>query len=152
ELEEHIMDRVADRAGEHATDYPISEAIEESGVEERAEEGYEGEDAAAADEAQERAEREIEGNGHAAMRAQSGTAGYQQRAQRPGLDRRRGGFRRGGRFAGRRREHSRPQLQIAELLKEGQEILVQIAKEPMGKKGARITSHIALPGRFLVYM
>src|SRR5437660_18969 len=33
-----------------------------------------------------------------------------------------------------------------------QEILVQIAKEPIGKKGARITSHIALPGRFLVYM
>jgi ribonuclease G len=41
---------------------------------------------------------------------------------------------------------------ISELLKEGQEILVQIAKEPIGKKGARITSHIALPGRFLVYM
>ncbi len=38
------------------------------------------------------------------------------------------------------------------MLKEGQEILVQIAKEPIGKKGARITSHIALPGRFLVYM
>jgi Rne/Rng family ribonuclease len=37
-------------------------------------------------------------------------------------------------------------------VQEGQEILVQIAKEPMGKKGARITSHIALPGRFLVYM
>jgi ribonuclease G len=38
------------------------------------------------------------------------------------------------------------------LLREGQEILVQIAKEPIAKKGARITSHIALPGRFLVYM
>ncbi len=37
-------------------------------------------------------------------------------------------------------------------MKEGQEILVQIAKEPIAKKGARITSHIALPGRFLVYM
>ena len=34
----------------------------------------------------------------------------------------------------------------------GQEIIVQIAKEPLGKKGARITSHVALPGRFLVYM
>src|SRR5207248_2544832 len=32
------------------------------------------------------------------------------------------------------------------------EIIVQIAKEPLGQKGARITSHIALPGRFLVYM
>ncbi len=41
---------------------------------------------------------------------------------------------------------------ITELLREGQEILVQIAKEPIAKKGARITSHIALPGRFLVYM
>ncbi len=41
---------------------------------------------------------------------------------------------------------------ISELLKEGQEVLVQIAKEPMAKKGARITSHIALPGRFLVFM
>ncbi len=42
--------------------------------------------------------------------------------------------------------------QIGELLKEGQEILVQIAKEPIGRKGARITSHLALPGRYLVYM
>ena len=41
---------------------------------------------------------------------------------------------------------------ITELLKEGQEILVQIAKEPLGQKGARITSHIALPGRYCVYM
>jgi Rne/Rng family ribonuclease len=42
--------------------------------------------------------------------------------------------------------------QISQLLKEGQEILVQIAKEPLGTKGARITSHIALPGRYLVFM
>ncbi|HUO31505.1 MAG TPA: Rne/Rng family ribonuclease [Bryobacteraceae bacterium] len=41
---------------------------------------------------------------------------------------------------------------ITDLLREGQEIIVQIAKEPLGQKGARITSHIALPGRFLVYM
>ena len=41
---------------------------------------------------------------------------------------------------------------ISELLKQGQEILVQIAKEPIARKGARITSHIALPGRFLVFM
>jgi ribonuclease G len=61
---------------------------------------------------------------------------------------------------GRRPQHGRghhrpqprrPQL-IADLLKQGQEIIVQIAKEPLGKKGARITSHIALPGRHLVYM
>ncbi|MBI5682325.1 MAG: Rne/Rng family ribonuclease [Deltaproteobacteria bacterium] len=43
-------------------------------------------------------------------------------------------------------------LPIQDILKEGQEILVQIAKEPMGEKGARITSHISLPGRQLVLM
>jgi Rne/Rng family ribonuclease len=48
--------------------------------------------------------------------------------------------------------HDRKQPAITDLLREGQEILVQIAKEPIAKKGARITSHIALPGRFLVYM
>ena len=55
---------------------------------------------------------------------------------------------------GRRRSqrHDRGQPAITDLLREGQEILVQIAKEPIAKKGARITSHIALPGRFLVYM
>lgn len=41
---------------------------------------------------------------------------------------------------------------IGDLLKEGQEILVQVAKEPIGRKGARITSHIVFPGRFLVFM
>ncbi len=51
------------------------------------------------------------------------------------------------------RERERPPLpSISELLREGQEIIVQIAKEPLGQKGARITSHIALPGRFVVYM
>ncbi len=45
-----------------------------------------------------------------------------------------------------------PMPSITELLKEGQEIIVQIAKEPLGQKGARITSHIALPGRYVVYM
>src|SRR5207237_6865305 len=48
--------------------------------------------------------------------------------------------------------HDRVQPTITDLLREGQEILVQIAKEPIAKKGARITSHIAMPGRFLVYM
>ncbi len=53
----------------------------------------------------------------------------------------------------RDREEARPVVpSIADLLKAGQEIIVQIAKEPLGQKGARITSHIALPGRFLVYM
>ena len=41
---------------------------------------------------------------------------------------------------------------ISDLLKAGQEIIVQIAKEPLGQKGARITSHVALPGRYVVFM
>jgi Rne/Rng family ribonuclease len=88
----------------------------------------------------------------AEVRAPAGTAGYTQRAPRPrpGFDRQRGGRRGGGRRFPRRESHEVPK--ISDLLKEGQEILVQIAKEPIGKKGARITSHIALPGRFLVYM
>jgi len=113
------------------------------------------------EEAQEEAEAlldaEARGNGavdaRAEVRAPAGTAGYQQRAPRPGWDRRRG--RRGGggrRFRSRRDFQAQAAPLISDLLREGQEILVQIAKEPIGKKGARITSHIALPGRFLVYM
>ncbi|MEK6716070.1 MAG: Rne/Rng family ribonuclease [candidate division NC10 bacterium] len=41
---------------------------------------------------------------------------------------------------------------IEELIQEGQEVLVQVAREPLGTKGARITSHTTLPGRYLVYM
>jgi ribonuclease G len=41
---------------------------------------------------------------------------------------------------------------IQDLLKEGQEVIVQVAKDPIGTKGARITSHISLPGRHLVFM
>lgn len=54
--------------------------------------------------------------------------------------------------SGRPDRGDRRQPTISDLLREGQEVLVQIAKEPIAKKGARITSHIALPGRFLVYM
>jgi len=45
-----------------------------------------------------------------------------------------------------------PMHPIEELLQEGQELLVQVSKEPIGTKGARITSHISLPGRHLVYI
>lgn len=41
---------------------------------------------------------------------------------------------------------------IQDILKEGREILVQAAKEPIGTKGARLTSFVSLPGRYLVYM
>src|SRR5687768_7923547 len=46
----------------------------------------------------------------------------------------------------------RPETSISDLLREGQEIVVQVSKDTIAGKGARITSHITLPGRFLVYM
>jgi ribonuclease G len=52
----------------------------------------------------------------------------------------------------RQRERTPPTAKIEDLLKEGQEVVVQVVKEPLGTKGARITSHLSLPGRFLVYM
>ncbi len=123
-------------------------------VDEAAEEEAELEEAQA--EAEALLDAEARGNGTADVRvevsAPASTVPYTQRAQRPAYDRqRRGGFRGGRGRRGPRRENT-PTQQITDLLKEGQEILVQIAKEPIGKKGARITSHIALPGRFLVYM
>ncbi|MBI4515829.1 MAG: ribonuclease E/G [Deltaproteobacteria bacterium] len=45
-----------------------------------------------------------------------------------------------------------PRAPIETLLKKGQEIIVQVANGPIGTKGARVTSHIAIPGRHLVYM
>jgi len=76
------------------------------------------------------------------------------RPDRRGGDRGRQRFERRGPGGRHDRGHfapRRPQL-ISEMLKPGEEIVIQIAKEPLGKKGARITSHVALPGRFLVYM
>jgi len=95
------------------------------------------------------AETQPSGDGHAPQR--------RDRTDRGGRGRRGRGDRAGHR-PGDRRGQSRRSAQtsdlpiISDLLKPGQEILVQIAKEPIAKKGARITSHIALPGRFLVFM
>jgi len=130
---------------------PVAAEAEEE-VDEAAEEEAELDEAQA--EAEAALDAEARGDGtvdaRVEVRAPAATAGYTQRAQRPGFDRRGGRGRRGGRRFQRREPQNIPQ--ITDLLKEGQEILVQIAKEPIGKKGARITSHIALPGRFLVYM
>jgi ribonuclease G len=52
----------------------------------------------------------------------------------------------------RDRDRDRPDAKIEDLLKEGQDILVQVVKEPLGTKGARLTSHVTMPGRFLVFM
>jgi ribonuclease G len=58
-----------------------------------------------------------------------------------------------GAARGRRRsQEAHADVKIEELLHEGQEVIVQVAKEPLGTKGARLTSHVTIPGRFLVFM
>lgn len=52
----------------------------------------------------------------------------------------------------RRPKSQRSDRYIENVLQEGKDILVQVEKEPMGSKGARLTSHLSLPGRYLVYM
>jgi ribonuclease G len=47
---------------------------------------------------------------------------------------------------------TRPVAPIEERLQKGEDIIVQISKEPIGSKGARVTSNISLPGRYLVYL
>ena len=78
--------------------------------------------------------------------AQAGSSSGSQRRDRPSNP----GGRRDSR-SDRDREKG-PEPKIEELLKEGQEIIVQVAKEPLGTKGARLTSHATMPGRFLVFM
>jgi ribonuclease G len=51
-----------------------------------------------------------------------------------------------------RRDRDKAQPKIEDLLHEGQEIIVQVVKEPLGTKGARLTSHVTMAGRFLVFM
>jgi Rne/Rng family ribonuclease len=69
-----------------------------------------------------------------------------------GFARRRGAATRRKRYTAARHTHRAEHQSIDDMLREGQEVLVQVAKEPIAKKGARVTSHIALPGRYLVYM
>jgi ribonuclease G len=86
------------------------------------------------------------------------TRGNPSRAdQGPRRDHRRHGRSSGGRHQrggrdGRRSKPSRPRLNIQDVVREGQDIVVQVAKEPMGTKGARLTCHISLPGRHVVLM
>jgi ribonuclease G len=112
---------------------------------------------AAVDEAEEEeeepaaAEGQPAGDGHPPQRRERGGRGRRGRGERG--DRGDRGHRPGDRRGQSRRSAQTSDLPIiSDLLKPGQEILVQIAKEPIAKKGARITSHIALPGRFLVFM
>jgi ribonuclease G len=89
-----------------------------------------------------------EPNGNTTAKANGNRSDSEVRGPRGRRDERAGGQGRSDR--GDSREV--PEQRIEELLKEGQEILVQVAKEPLGTKGARLTSHVTLPGRFLVFM
>ena len=84
----------------------------------------------------------VPGSGDAEGKLSQNPAQTQAQSQQTGQSRR----------SDRRREQAAPTSKIEDLLKEGQEVVVQVVKEPLGTKGARITSHISLPGRFLVYM
>jgi ribonuclease G len=79
----------------------------------------------------------------------SGANGAEGAASSAPPERRRG---RDGRGRDRDEKDRGPEPKIEELLKEGQDIIVQVAKEPLGTKGARLTCHVTLPGRFLVFM
>ena len=89
--------------------------------------------------------------GEAAREARDG----RERGRRENRDRNRGDRdrdRNGHRRNGREERRPKDAKNIQDLLKEGQEVIVQVAKDPIGTKGARITSHISLPGRHLVFM
>jgi Rne/Rng family ribonuclease len=172
ELEEEVLDRDAQmleavqmgaeareddavrrrmQAGESMVD---EVELAEPGAEEAEDEEGEFEETEEVDEAEVEAGGFEEGSSdRAELRAPgAGPQRGERRPRGPEFDRNQRRGRRGGRRMRSRNNIQRSMPQITDLLKEGQEILVQIAKEPMGKKGARITSHIALPGRFLVYM
>jgi Rne/Rng family ribonuclease len=169
EMEEETLDQAA-TIGEGMRDVHIDQRLgysqpTEAGEEEEEgdeletgfAEGEEGEDLESEEGDEEDSEEHAtEAGGEPVAGGESPAPGRREGGRR--FDRRGG---RGGRQQGggpRRHSGRRPNMQtsdlpiISELLKQGQEILVQIAKEPIARKGARITSHIALPGRFLVFM
>ena len=171
ELEEEVLGQSGEQMVPMGNE--LMEAVRDAHVNEQATGKYEAEgldpeeldeveDAFGHGEGEEDSEGEEEEGGEQAEELEGASAehgqaaaGSPQRSERRPQDRR--GGRRGGppgrRMRGKPRHQSARQMPaISDLLKEGQEILVQIAKEPIAKKGARITSHIALPGRYLVYM
>jgi len=113
-------------------------------------------DVVAASEEFDRLETEDEEDGGSAVGGDSSSGGIRSAhaVRRPGADGAASGGGLGGppSRGGRRDREKGPEPKIEELLKEGQEIVVQVAKEPIGTKGARLTSHATMPGRFLVFM
>ena len=128
----------------------VAPGVEENSKEENIEQ--EGIEVDRLDLGDETAATSVEGEADAASpAAAAGEAGAAPGTKRRRSRRRR---RRGGKAHKRRpRVHEqRSRLPIEQQLHRNQEIIVQIAKEPMGTKGARLTSSISLPGRHLVYM
>ena len=163
DLEEETLDH-AGELGEMVRDSHLNQRLSsEPGLDEAEEEDLEaGEENGDEDEDEEDDEEEGFKADKAVEQGSEPVAAVEPARPRRGGDR---GDRKGGRRGDRRgdrrgghpgaRRHSAQTMDlpiISDLLKQGQEILVQIAKEPIAKKGARITSHIALPGRFLVFM
>ncbi len=153
-LEEHDLDEYEEetlqtqiRSGD------LGELLQEAHLDHRIQMDFD--DKGIEEDEEDTAEAEEEEGEPVAAEGQPAAEGQQQHRDRGGRGRRgRGGNRQGGERRGpsRRTAQTSDLPIISDLLKPGQEILVQIAKEPIAKKGARITSHIALPGRFLVFM
>ena len=83
---------------------------------------------------------------------QAGNGGQQGGGGKGGGDRRGRRGRRGGRDRGADRRPRGPRPTIDQLLKKGQEVVVQITKEGIGSKGPTLTTYVSLPGRCLVLM
>ncbi len=162
DLEEETLDH-AGELGEMVRDSHLDQRVSSgAGLEDAEEEDLEaGEEDGDEEEEEEEAEEGVKTEAVEVEHGSQPAAVQPARPRRDGDRGERGRGRRGDRRGDRRgghpgaRRHSAQTMDlpiISDLLKQGQEILVQIAKEPIAKKGARITSHIALPGRFLVFM
>jgi len=162
EFDENDEDYDFSRIGAHADDADIDELHEETVVSSSAiSQPVRGNQSAGRNSAE-----VLDENGFARVARPVRSSGRDRNGRRDGRGSERGADRGGDRNvnrsggdrsrrgpgSGRKNTQGAAMPVITELLKPGQEILVQIAKEPIAKKGARITSHIALPGRFLVFM
>ena len=87
-------------------------------------------------------------------RNERGSKDRNARGGRPGAGNRdrRGGSSGGVSSTGKPTSRVSRSVPITEVVKEGDEVIVQISKEPIGTKGARVTSHVSLPGRYVVYL
>ncbi|WP_437956410.1 Rne/Rng family ribonuclease [Sorangium sp. So ce119] len=103
--------------------------------------------------------RDRGGRGQQGGREGRDRGGRDQRARERGREQPREGKGKGaarGQQGSRNWQNEPPRISkstpIREVVREGQEVIVQISKEPIGTKGARVTSHISLPGRYVVYL